>query len=216
LTVVSDFGTFKVPLTARREPPVITLANPMNCLESWLGDRVDMAFRCLNTGGDGGFKFFCERDEDDQMQTDPNTIRIGAFSLTPSQFYLHAGAAIDIYVSFTPTEEGQTSQNLILACDNNTSETFKLTGFGAMLDLDIIEVDGRPIDLKVNPFTSLNFPSTNPTAITTRRLKVKNSSPILVPFHWSVFKSKASDKITIDEQHTHYRIEPSQGKIQPG
>jgi hypothetical protein len=24
-----------------------------------------MAFRCVNTGGDGGFKFFCEKDEDD-------------------------------------------------------------------------------------------------------------------------------------------------------
>lgn len=91
-----------------------------------------------------------------------------------------------------------------------------MTGYGAMLDVDIIEVDSRPIDLKVNPFTQLHFPSTNPTAMTTRRLKVKNSSPILVPFHWSVFKSKATEKITIDEQHTHYRIEPSQGKIQPG
>jgi hypothetical protein len=38
----------------------------MNCLHSWVGDRVDMAFRCVNSGGDGGFKFFCERDEDDQ------------------------------------------------------------------------------------------------------------------------------------------------------
>jgi hypothetical protein len=26
---------------------------------------VDMAFRCINAGGDGGFKFFCEKDEDD-------------------------------------------------------------------------------------------------------------------------------------------------------
>ena len=65
ITVVTDYGTFKVPILARREPPVITLANPMNCLQSWLGDRVDMAFRCLNSGGDGGFKFFCEKDEDD-------------------------------------------------------------------------------------------------------------------------------------------------------
>jgi hypothetical protein len=52
-------------MRARRDPPAITLVNPMDCLNSWLGDRVDMAFRCMNTGGDGGFKFFCERDEDD-------------------------------------------------------------------------------------------------------------------------------------------------------
>jgi hypothetical protein len=83
-----------------------------------------MAFRCVNSGGDGGFKFFCEKDEDDQKQADPNILKIGAFSLSPAQFYLHAGAAVDIYVSFTPEREGQTIENLILACDNNTSESF--------------------------------------------------------------------------------------------
>ncbi len=65
VTFVTEEGAFKLPITARRDPPVINLVNPMNCLNSWLGDRVDMAFRCVNNGGDGGFKFFCERDEDD-------------------------------------------------------------------------------------------------------------------------------------------------------
>jgi len=56
---------------------------------------------------------------------------------------LYAGNAIDIYVSFTPEFEGQLEENLILACDNQTSEFYKLTGFGAMLDLDIVAVDGK-------------------------------------------------------------------------
>ena len=90
----------------------------MDCLNSWLGDRVDMAFRCVNSGGDGGFKFFCEKDEDDSKQTDADTIRIGTFTLTPSEFYLYQGSAIDIYVSFNPEKEGKLEENLILACDN--------------------------------------------------------------------------------------------------
>lgn len=65
ITFVTEEGAFKLPISARRDPPIINLVNPMNCLNSWLGDRVDMAFRCVNNGGDGGFKFFCERDEDD-------------------------------------------------------------------------------------------------------------------------------------------------------
>ena len=40
----------------------------MNTLDCWVGDRTDMVFRCHNQGGDGGFKFFCELDEDDQNQ----------------------------------------------------------------------------------------------------------------------------------------------------
>ena len=106
LTVITEENSFKVPLRARRDPPVINLVNPLDCLHSWLGDKVDMAFRCVNNGGDGGFKFFCERDEDDSRQTDPDTIRIGSFTLSPSEFYLYSGNAIDIYVSFSPDREG--------------------------------------------------------------------------------------------------------------
>jgi len=115
---VTEEGAFKLPLTARRDPPVISLVNPMNCLNSWLGDRVDMAFRCVNNGGDGGFKFFCERDEDDNRQTEDASIKIGSFTITPSEFYLYSGNAIDVYISFNPESEGQLLENMILACDN--------------------------------------------------------------------------------------------------
>lgn len=107
ITFVTEESSFKIPMRARRDPPQISLTNPMDCMNSWIGDRVDMAFRCLNTGGDGGFKFFCEKDEDDSKQTEADTIKIGSFSLTPSEFYLYSGSAIDIYVSFNPEREGK-------------------------------------------------------------------------------------------------------------
>ena len=147
-----------------------------------------MAFRCVNTGGDGGFKFFCEKDEDDSKQTDADTIRIGSFTLTPSEFYLYQGSAIDVYVSFNPEKEGKLEENLILACDNQTSEFYKLTGYGAMMDLDIIAVDNKEVNFKENPFETVYFENTNPTSENMRTIRVRNSSPILVPFHWSVYK----------------------------
>ena len=81
---------------------MIKLANPLDCRSCWLGDKVDMVFRCLNTGGDGGFKFFCEKDDDDQKQIEPETIKLNGFTLIPSEFYLYSGNAIDIFVSFSP------------------------------------------------------------------------------------------------------------------
>ena len=85
-----------------------------------------------------------------------------------------------------------------------------------MLDVEIIEVDGRLVDFKLNPFKSLHFPDTNPTSFALRKMKIRNSSPILVPFHWSIFKNKVSDRISIEDDHTHYKIEPAQGKIPGG
>jgi hypothetical protein len=78
-----------------------------------------------------------------------------------------------------------------------------------MLDVEVVEVDGRPVDFKVNPFKSLHFPNTNPTSLAQRRIKIMNSSPILVPFHWSIFKNKNSTKISLEDEPTHYKIEPA-------
>ena len=118
ITFITEENSFKLPLRARRQPPQINLVNPMDCLNSWLGDRVDMAFRCVNAGGDGGFKFFCDKDEDDLKQTDADSIKIGSFTLNPAEFYLYSGNAIDIYVTFQPEREGYLEEKLILACDN--------------------------------------------------------------------------------------------------
>jgi len=85
-----------------------------------------------------------------------------------------------------------------------------------MLDLDITHVDGKEVDFKKHPFSTFFFDDTNPTSTSKRTLTIKNSSPILVPFHWSVFKSKNISKITLQDEETHYRVEPSQGKISGG
>lgn len=83
-----------------------------------------------------------------------------------------------------------------------------MIGYGAKLDLDIVEMDGRPIDFKKNPFENLFFENTNPTSVTKRQVKIKNSSPILVPFHWSVYKTKNAEKISLQDEQAHYRVEP--------
>ena len=216
ITFVTEEDKFKLPLRARREPPVIKLVNPMDCMNSWLGDKVDMAFRILNEGGDGGFKFFCERDEDDARQGEQFVIKLNSFTLAPSEFYLNAGQALDIIVAFQPEKEGDLVENLILACDNQTSQFRKLKGYGAMLDLDIVEVDGKAVDLKQNALETMFFENTNPTSETRRTIKLKNSSPIAVPYHWSVYKTKQSNKIILEDEDTHFRVTPSQGKIAGG
>jgi hypothetical protein len=64
-----------------------------------------------------------------------------------------------------------------------------------MLDLDIVAVDGKEVDFKTNPFETIFFENTNPTAESRRTIKLKNTSPIAVPFH---------------------RVVPQQGKIKGG
>jgi len=66
-----------------------------------------------------------------------------------------------------------------------------------MLDLDIIAVDNKEVNFKQNPFETIFFENTNPTAESRRTISIKNESPIAVPFHWSIYKDKNSNKISL-------------------
>lgn len=85
-----------------------------------------------------------------------------------------------------------------------------------MMDLEIVAVDGKEVNFEENPFDTIYFENTNPTSESKRTIRVKNSSPILVPFHWSIYKSRNQDKISLENEETHYRIEPAHGKIGGG
>lgn len=77
-------------------------------------------------------------------------------------------------------------------------------------------MDGKDVDFKANPFETMYFENTNPTAESCRKLKIHNSAPIQFPFHWSVYRQKNSQKISLQDEETHYRIEPAQGKFLGG
>ena len=85
-----------------------------------------------------------------------------------------------------------------------------------MIDLEIIAVDGKEVNFKENPFETIYFDNTNPTSESKRTIRVRNSSPIVVPFHWSIFKTRNQQKISLETEETHYRVEPAQGKIRGG
>lgn len=66
LTVISEQNAFKVPLKARKELPQLNLPTEMVIQSCWLGDKSEKVFHVKNTGGEAGFKFFCETEEGDR------------------------------------------------------------------------------------------------------------------------------------------------------
>ena len=113
--------------------------------------------------------------------------------MIPSEFYLYSGNAIDIFVSFSPwpneeKDHGSCEENLILACDNQTSEFYKLRGEGCMLNLEVISIDGKEVDTKKHPLETLFFEHTNPSSSSTWTITYHNSSPIPVNFHWNIYR----------------------------
>ncbi|CAG9311669.1 unnamed protein product [Blepharisma stoltei] len=203
-----------VPLRARREPPNLTLVEVMDCGTIWIGDRVDISFRCQNVGGSAGFKFFHENEELDAAPGD-EILMSGPFTIFPLQFYLATGQFIDVLVSFQPKDEGVLENKIILACDNQTSQFYTLKGFGAALDISVSKIDDKPLNFKENPLNSIWFNETHPNSDASRDIYVSNLSALPVAYHWSTYVFNDTN-ITLEAHNNHYSITPIQGILDPG
>lgn len=49
-------------------------------------------------------------------------------------------------------------------------------------------------------------------SVSTREITLKNSCPIPISFHWSLYKSKAG-KIFLEDDDLHYKVDPMIGNI---
>jgi hypothetical protein len=212
-TIISEQNKISVPIKARREAPHLTLVEVLECGTVWVGDRIEMIFRCQNLGGNAGFKFFHEVEEHDADPGDEVLVS-GSFTIYPLQFFIGTGQFIDIYVCFQPTHEGLMENKVILACDNQTSEFYTLKGYGAMLDLSVVKIDDKELDPVNNPLSSIWFDPTHPGGVLSRTLTILNSSSLNVPYHWFIF-SQSDMAINLEAPTTHYMIEPMQGNLEP-
>jgi len=73
-------------------------------------------FKVTNTGGEAGYRFISEGNTDDG-----ECIMIGDFIVSPSSFFLKKYESKEIQVTFRPSHEGESMEELVLQCDNQTS-----------------------------------------------------------------------------------------------
>lgn len=66
IVVVCDENILEIPIIAKKESPDLNLPQILDCNSCWLGDRQEIVFKVKNKGGEAGFKFFCENEEDDE------------------------------------------------------------------------------------------------------------------------------------------------------
>ena len=99
-------------------------------------------------------------------------------------------------MSFSPEAGGQFEDKLILACDNDTHETYTLKGKGCMLDPQLTEIDDKKV-LEGSQVEEITFDVTEPKTTSTRKIKIKNNSPLPLHYHFSLYKTKVPTKISL-------------------
>jgi len=190
----------------------LNLPGILDCLSCWVGDRVDMVFRTINKGGDGGFKFFCEKEEDDLKQT-TEVIKLTNFTIFPAEFYVQKNQTHEIFINFQPTKEGILEEKVLLACDNLTNATYVLKGQANMVELSITSLDENTIKFQEQDLKTLYFDDAIPRKVMSRSITIKNLTKVKVKYHWGLFKNRNKDnKLSLDENETHsFQVTPKQG-----
>lgn len=112
---------------------------------------------------------------------------------------------------YTPESPGEHEEDLILETSFQTRTTYKLKGTGCVMDLCTSALDSMILNFKENPLSVIYFQLTKPNTVAARKLKIINNCSMKVQYHWSIYKSKFVEKISLAGEETHYTIEPLQG-----
>ena len=124
-------GTFKVPVLAMREKPVLTIPSPIDTGFSLVRGKTETIIRVINHGGPGKFCFIRKEDwpaANFRNAVSPGTTSLGAFTVWPSMFEMKNGEERDLVVHFNPQTHGQHKETLLLTCDNCQTKEIELLG----------------------------------------------------------------------------------------
>lgn len=167
-----------------------------------------MVFQFTNKGGEGGFKFFCEREEDDRHQKG-DILRLNNFTVYPSEFYIGKGQTMELFVVFTPQQEGVITEKVVLACDNNTSEFYTITARANMVELKVAKLNNVPIEAE-HQIDRIFFPEVFPNISKKSILTIRNNAGVKVNYSWIIEKDQDLD----GDEPNHFSIEPQKGFFQ--
>jgi hypothetical protein len=75
-------------------------------------------------------------------------MRVGPFTLYPTQFTLMKGEAVELTIEFVPLQLASFSQLFYMTCDNGQIRPFTLRGESKQLNLTISELNGVEFDYR--------------------------------------------------------------------
>jgi len=179
--VETDLNTFKVPLTARRTPPTLTVPQTLDCSFCLVGNTSTTQIECKNLGGGGQFKVIAEADWPDNIPPSRGEISLPPFTFSPGEFALGRGEETQFSLTFSPRAAGEYVQQFRMVCDNCQVKTFTILGVGAEVDVDVVNDDGEVLDSATPSW----FDQVVPGSSFSRSFKILNRTPVPLPFAWA-------------------------------
>lgn len=220
LVVVSEQDEFRVPLLAQREPPQLTLPAVLTCPVCLVGVHSSISFQCTNLGGPGRFRLFAAEDWPTRARERAGctSVDIQPFRIRPTAFELGKGDSVELVVEYMPSATGKASRDFVMVCDNCEVKHFAVEGTCSCVDVAVEPVVGDPGRTRgtaslarapsaiagqaaPGPPTALLFKPTTIGASQQVAFRVRNSTPLALPFSWAAFRAVLPSAAALRHAH---------------
>jgi hypothetical protein len=189
LRVETEGGSYRVPVIAQREPPLLDIPPTLDLGACMVGDAMRVGITCTNSGGRGRFRLLIpEHYPDVPADMDWATqgcIRVEPFTVYPVEFSLSRGQSIDLTIEFVPLTLGNHSRDFYMLCDNEQVRMFTLKASCRQIDITVSEVNGTPYDTQmVNLRQDMYFDKVVVTTDQSQSVVVANDTGLPVEYEW--------------------------------
>ncbi|NXF86071.1 DLEC1 protein, partial [Eubucco bourcierii] len=225
-----------IPIQARRPPPVLTLPDIIDCGSCLVGGVKSTKLLCRNEGTNGGM--FCIMPK---HAWPPSNSRAAAtvgfviqdpFGIHPGAFELIPGQGTTVEVAFFPSFPEVSQQTYTIFCDNCEVKDVTVTGVGEMIALELLFITGgesKPEPGEVTDVTVqhlIRFEPQNPHTTEEKKLLIRNSTHIELPFYWQKMKPNLKPLISEEpadfmklkcnpDTQSAFSLNPEQGVLLP-
>ncbi|PKK32004.1 deleted in lung and esophageal cancer 1 [Columba livia] len=225
-----------IPIQAKRPPPVLTLPHIIDCGSCLVGGIKSMMILCRNEGfSTGMFCIMPKKAWPPPSFRDVATVGFviqDPFGIHPALFKLAPGESITVEVVFFPSTPEVLQQIYTIVCDNCQVKDVTVTGVGQLIALELLFVTGgenKPEPGEVTDVTAkhlIRFEPQNPHSTEEKKMVIRNSTPIELPFYWQIMKpnlkplipekTAASMELKYDQDtESAFSLNPEQGVLLP-
>ncbi|NXN91997.1 DLEC1 protein, partial [Rhinopomastus cyanomelas] len=227
---------FVIPIQAKKPPPVLTLPHVIDCGPCLVGGVKVTTVVCRNKGKKPGK--FCILPKEAWPPPNPTAVAtVGfviqdPFGIQPGVFELAPGQSTTVEVVFFPSSPEVSQQTYTLVYNGCQDNDVTVTGAGQLVALELLSITSGESKHELGAVTSgtaqhlIQFESQNPHGTEEKKLVIRNSTPIELPFYWQIIKPNLKPLIpeeTADlmkpkhdqDTETAFSLSPEQGVLLP-
>ncbi|NXB92103.1 DLEC1 protein, partial [Vidua chalybeata] len=228
--------SFVIPIQAKVSLPVLTLPDYIDCGSCRVGGIKTTAVLCRNEGvRTGKFSIMPEKAwpaPDSRVAATADFVIQDPFRIQPAVLELAPGQNATVEVVFFPSLAEASQQTFTILCDNYPINNVTVTGLGEVIALELLFVTGGESKAQLGEVTDataqhlIRFEPQNPQSTTEKRLVIRNSTHLELPFFWQIMKPNLKPLIpeeTADftevknnqDPESAFSLNPKQGVLLP-